>query len=172
MTRLPRPPRPLGFLVWIVIYKSIKVTLALTGGILALRLMHHHDLTGDVTRWLLRFGFDPEGRIGARILGNIGAIPKQLDWVACLLFFYAVLYTIEGVGLYLEKRWAEWFTVFQTSLIIPPEIYAIVRHPNVLTFVVFGTSITTVVYLLWRIRYDRRQERLEQRAAALSLETA
>jgi hypothetical protein len=34
----------------------------------------------------------------------------------------------EGVGLWLRKRWAEWLTVIATSLLVPLELYELVRR--------------------------------------------
>ena len=36
---------------------------------------------------------------------------------------YAELFLTEGIGLWLEQRWAEWLTVIITSALIPIEIY-------------------------------------------------
>lgn len=45
-----------------------------------------------------------------------------------MLLLYAVMYTIEGVGLWLRKRWAEYFTAFMTAIPLPFEIYLLVHR--------------------------------------------
>lgn len=45
-----------------------------------------------------------------------------------VLFLYAGMYTIEGVGLWLRKRWAEYFTAAMTALPLPFEVYILVHH--------------------------------------------
>ena len=69
------------------------------------------------------------------------ATSSAFDWLGSLspavrglidlgTFLYAALFAVEGVGLWLGKRWAEWLTVVTTSLLIPIEIYEIVHKPT------------------------------------------
>jgi hypothetical protein len=41
-----------------------------------------------------------------------------------------LLEIVEGVGLWLRKRWAEWLTVIATSLLVPFEIYELIHRPS------------------------------------------
>jgi uncharacterized membrane protein (DUF2068 family) len=68
---------------------------------------------------------------------------------------YAGLFLTEGIGLWLEKRWAEWLTVIITSSLVPIEIYEIYRHPTAIKIAVLLINIAIVAYLLYRIR-DKR----------------
>ena len=43
-------------------------------------------------------------------------------------FVYSSLLMTEGIGLWLEKRWAEFLTVIATSLLIPLELYEIMKN--------------------------------------------
>ncbi len=43
-------------------------------------------------------------------------------------FIYAALYFIEGIGVLLEKEWAEWVIVISTSLFLPLELYEIYKE--------------------------------------------
>jgi uncharacterized membrane protein (DUF2068 family) len=153
----PEPSsKPLGLMAWIIVYKVVKAVLATAGGVAAIRL-GRHNLVEMAQRWLPYVAVDPDGRLGTRVLAKVAGInPQNLRWTACVLFLYAVLYSIEAIGLYREKLWAEWFTVVQTSLIIPLEIYAIVRQPGPLKCMALLLSTLTVIYLLWRIRQDRK----------------
>lgn len=49
--------------------------------------------------------------------------PSTLLLVAVLIFGYAATQVIEGVGLWLLKRWGEYFAVVATSVFLPLEIY-------------------------------------------------
>ena len=42
------------------------------------------------------------------------------------------LFVVEGIGLLLHKRWAEYFTVITTGLLMPIEIYELVHRPTIL----------------------------------------
>ena len=52
------------------------------------------------------------------------------------------LFLVEGVGLWLLKRWAEWLTVIITSSLVPIEIYEIHRHPTPVRIRSLGSSIS------------------------------
>ena len=70
-------------------------------------------------------------------------------------FIYAGLFLTEGIGLWLIKRWAEWFTIIITSSLVPVEIYEIHHHPTAIKILVLVINIAVVVYLLYRIRSHR-----------------
>jgi uncharacterized membrane protein (DUF2068 family) len=70
-------------------------------------------------------------------------------------FFYAGLFAIEGTGLLLGKRWAEYFTIVTTSAFLPLEIYEMVKHFTVAKVVVTVVNALIVVYLAVRVRSER-----------------
>ncbi len=105
---------------------------------------------------------------------------------------YALLHGIEGVGLMLRKKWAEYFTVIASSLAIPYEIYELFHrtaHPGpegvnapipqeqraafvfdqlfLLKLAVFVANVGIVWFLIWHLRRSHREKvALEQEAAA------
>jgi uncharacterized membrane protein (DUF2068 family) len=42
-----------------------------------------------------------------------------------VFFAYAIIFAIEGVGLYLRKRWAEYMVVIVVTSLLPFELYEI-----------------------------------------------
>ena len=70
---------------------------------------------------------------------------------------YAALFLTEGIGLWLEKRWAEWFTVVITSSLVPLEVYEIYRRPTPVKIIVLILNIAIVAYLLYRIFHESRE---------------
>ena len=71
-----------------------------------------------------------------------------LDLIAAFMFFYGGLQLIEGLGLWLLKRWGEYFAVVATSLFLPLEIYEITEKVTWLRVVAFAVNLAAVVYLL------------------------
>jgi uncharacterized membrane protein (DUF2068 family) len=69
--------------------------------------------------------------------------------------FYAALFTTEGIGLWRERRWAEYLTAVATGSLIPFEIWEIVHRPTPLRFVTFGVNVAVVIYLIVRLRRPR-----------------
>jgi uncharacterized membrane protein (DUF2068 family) len=67
-------------------------------------------------------------------------------------FVYAGLFMTEGIGLWLMKRWAEWFTIVITSSLVPVESYEIYDHPAAIKLLVLMIHIAVVGYLLYRIK--------------------
>jgi uncharacterized membrane protein (DUF2068 family) len=65
---------------------------------------------------------------------------------------YGGLETVEGVGLWLDKLWAEYLTVIATSLLIPFEIYELIRKPSVWKAAGILVNLLIVAYLAWRLR--------------------
>jgi uncharacterized membrane protein (DUF2068 family) len=83
--------------------------------------------------------------------------PDKIKQLGLGSMIYAGLFLTEGIGLWFEKRWAEWLTVVITSSLIPIEIYEIYRHPTAIKIAVLLVNIAIVAYLLYRIRGKRRR---------------
>ena len=81
--------------------------------------------------------------------------PDRLRAIAGGMFFYAGLLGVEGVGLLLGKRWAEYFTVVATVALIPLELYEIARRPTVTRGTVLLVNVIIVAYLIMRVRRRR-----------------
>ena len=67
-------------------------------------------------------------------------------------FLYGGLFLTEGIGLWLLKRWAMWFTVIITGSFLPVEIYELARHPSGGKVGVLVINMAVVAYLIRRIR--------------------
>jgi uncharacterized membrane protein (DUF2068 family) len=150
-----RPAKPpLGLLGWIVAYKLLKSAgmLALAIGSLRYR---HSDLVPLLGRWVAYLDLDPHGKyvgaIGDRLL-QLTSTRFQL--VRGALFFYFVLFAVEGIGLWLEETWAEWLTVLATATLLPPAVYVMLHHPMLSRFIYVQFNIGVMAYLLWRLRRD------------------
>lgn len=65
---------------------------------------------------------------------------------------YGLLELVEGTGLWLDKLWAEYLTVVATSLLVPLEIYELVRKPTLVKAVGISVNVAIVGYLAWRLR--------------------
>jgi uncharacterized membrane protein (DUF2068 family) len=73
-----------------------------------------------------------------------------LTGIAAVL--YGLLEIVEGVGLWLDKLWAEYLTVTATSLLVPLELYELVRSPTVLKAAGITVNLLIVGYLARRLR--------------------
>src|SRR5690348_15862948 len=73
--------------------------------------------------------------------------PHTLALLALAAGAYAVIEVIEAVGLWLLKRWGEYFAMIATSDGIPYEIYDVTAKVTVLRVVAFVINVALVVYL-------------------------
>jgi len=143
-------------LTLIAVMKLVKAALLIALGIGALRLLHR-DLVDTVMHWIDVLRVDPDNRYVHRLLERIFNItPRQLKALSIGTFFYAALFAVEGIGLWMRKRWAEYVTVITTSLFIPLEIYEIFHHVTLTRVVVTVVNLLIVWYLILRLRTERR----------------
>jgi uncharacterized membrane protein (DUF2068 family) len=75
-----------------------------------------------------------------------------LVWIAVGLLAYAALMFVEAVGLWMIKRWGEYFSVIVTSVFLPWEIYEIADRLTWLRLVLLLINIAAVVWLIWSKR--------------------
>jgi uncharacterized membrane protein (DUF2068 family) len=61
---------------------------------------------------------------------------------------YAVVELIEGTGLWLARRWGEYFAMVATSLGLPLEIYDLTRKVTATALVLFAINLALVLYLV------------------------
>ncbi|ETW26744.1 hypothetical protein MGAST_26785 [Mycobacterium gastri 'Wayne'] len=78
----------------------------------------------------------------------LAAKPSTLTLITFMLAAYAVLQVVEGVGLWLLKRWGEYFAVVATSLFLPLEIHDLTKGITMTRVVTFTINMAAVLYLL------------------------
>lgn len=74
--------------------------------------------------------------------------PDKLDAFAGAILGYALLEGIEAVGLWLQKRWAEYLTFIATAIFLPLEVYELTHRLSPLKISAFVINLAVVVYLL------------------------
>jgi uncharacterized membrane protein (DUF2068 family) len=65
---------------------------------------------------------------------------------------YAVLEGAEAIGLWLQKRWAEYLTFIATTLLLPLEIYELSERVSGFKIVTLIINVAVVIYLLYAKR--------------------
>lgn len=78
----------------------------------------------------------------------LDAKPSTLNLVGGFLIFYGLLQVAEGIGLWLLKRWGEYFAVVATSLFVPLEVYELVEKVTWLRIAALLVNLAAVAYLL------------------------
>src|SRR5213592_3908443 len=67
------------------------------------------------------------------------------------LFYTAVLFT-EGIGVYMEQRWAELLMIFATAAFIPLEVRHIWHHPSLAALLILAVNCFIVWFLYFVLR--------------------
>jgi uncharacterized membrane protein (DUF2068 family) len=72
---------------------------------------------------------------------------------------YAAVFLVEGVGLLLRRRWAEYLTVIATASLLPLEVYELVERLRATRALIVAANLAIVLYLIARLRVERREDR-------------
>jgi uncharacterized membrane protein (DUF2068 family) len=138
----------------IALFKLVKAVLLIVVGMSAIHLLHQ-DVASVAEHWVKLLGLDPGNRYVDRTLQRVGDLtPNKIRSLGIGSFIYAGLFLTEGIGLWLVKRWAEWFSVIITTSLVPFEVYEIYRHPSAIKILVLILNIAVVAYLIYRIRSE------------------
>jgi len=73
---------------------------------------------------------------------------SHLHLLGAVLLVYAVVEGIEAVGLWYQRRWAEYLTFLVTTSLLPLEIYEIANRVSLFKVLAFIVNLAVVVYLL------------------------
>ncbi len=127
------------------------------------------DLGEALEQFASRLHLDPENRLVHETIYRVSGIDRaHLKALGAGTFSYAVLEGLEGVGLLLRRRWAEYLTVVATGLLLPLELYEVARKPNALRVAVLLANLAILAYLIVKLVQRRRSQDAEDVAPALN----
>ena len=142
----------------IAIFKFLKAAslMALSVGIF--RIMHQ-DIGMRVEHWVRAMHLDPGNRHVEMLLARVSNLsPVEVRRLGIVGLLYAGLFLVEGTGLWLQRRWGEWATVVITGMLIPVEMYEVIRHVTALMVLVLVVNGAVVAYLIYRIRRTKKMD--------------
>lgn len=73
---------------------------------------------------------------------------SNLDLAAVGLGVYALIELGEAIGLWLAKRWGEYFAAVATALFLPLEVYELTEHSTKFKIATFALNVLAVAYLV------------------------
>ena len=116
----------------------------------------HTDLGEAVEQFATRLHLDPENRVVHELVYRVAGINQDhLKLLGAGTFFYAALEGLEGVGLLLRRRWAEYLTIIATGLLLPLEAYEILRRSSVVRVGVLVLNLAILAYLVVKLVRSR-----------------
>jgi uncharacterized membrane protein (DUF2068 family) len=117
------------------------------------------DLGDTILRLATALGRDPEGRFVSVVMAQVDMLDHhKLREISMASFGYSVVSLTEGVGLVLEKAWAEYLTLCLTISFLPWEVYELVRRASWTRFGLLVINLLVLGYILLLLRHKRRNE--------------
>jgi uncharacterized membrane protein (DUF2068 family) len=144
----------------IATYKLLQSLLLVSVGVGALKLLHK-DIADLLANLALNLRFDPEGRLVSFLLDQAALLnDHRLRQISLFLFCYAALGILEGVGLLLEKVWAEYLTAIITASFLPFEIIELMHK---VTWFRVGLLIVNLAVLAYLVSHLLRRRTSRKR---------
>jgi uncharacterized membrane protein (DUF2068 family) len=171
MTRAADPPRSRRVLRLIALERGGRGLLLLAAGVYL--LFHLNRDFGRLGERVMRaIELDPRRPFLHRIVVYLHHLhASELRIAAIVAIGYGLLELVEGTGLWLDQLWAEYLTVIATSLLVPFEVYELVRHPSVWKAAGIVVNLAIVAYLAHLLRRRvRRSRALEPKTAGERLD--
>ena len=142
----------------IAAFKLLKALALIAVGVGALRLVHK-DVAAIAEHWINVFQVDPHNHFIDLLLEKLSILDdRRLKELSIGTFAYAVIFLAEGVGLALQKRWAEYFTIITTSSLLPIEVYELVRRVSIGRCLALVINLAVVAYLIFELRRFPKQQ--------------
>jgi uncharacterized membrane protein (DUF2068 family) len=153
-TPAPAAHKPrIDVLKTIAIYKLIKVLLLLAIAYGEVRL-RDASLTAKIVNWASARPTGMEQHMVTQLLAWFtGLSTSSIHKLRILTLSYACVFAVEGVGLWMEQRWAEWLTTIVTASLIPFELWELFYRPNIGKVLVVLANVAIVAYLVWHVRH-------------------
>jgi uncharacterized membrane protein (DUF2068 family) len=152
-TAAPPAPAPrFTILRTIALYKLIKVLLLLALAYGEVRL-HDASLIAKLLVWASARPSGLERDVVTHLLQVFsGMSASKVHTLRFITLAYAALFAVEGIGLWMQKRWAEWLTTIITASLIPLEVWELFHRPNFGKAAVLVANVAIVVYLIWQLK--------------------
>jgi uncharacterized membrane protein (DUF2068 family) len=145
------------FIRFITIERFVKGTVLVLAGIALIAFSHTNTFQDWVVRAQSELNLNPGQHSWRRLyeqtlvrFGNASRLTRDALGAGAVL--YGVLELVEGVGLLLRRRWAEYLVLVATCAFVPVEIDELLRHPTPVKAIAFVVNLAIIAYLVWRKR--------------------
>ena len=157
-----------SFLRAVAIYKFTKTAVLVGLGLATMRLVRP-DVAAAFEQWVEDLPVGYIQHVSELFLNWISGGPEtsRVVILGVGLFAYATLFLVEGVGLWMQRRWAEWLTVVATGALIPLEVYECVVHPTPVPFLLLVVNAAVVWFLAKRLKHETHADRMTARLPKL-----
>jgi uncharacterized membrane protein (DUF2068 family) len=141
----------------IALYKFVKVLLLLAVAYGEVRLSDA-SLSAKLVSWAAARPHGLEHEVVTHLLEWFsGLSASRIHALRIVTLAYAAVFAVEGVGLWMRKRWAEWMTTIITASLIPLEIWEMFFRPTLGNAAVILANVAIVATLIWHVRSKGRR---------------
>ena len=147
-------------IVLIGIFKLMKAALLLLVAAGAIHLLKP-GASERIAQWVSQLDVGPRRReLGQFFVDRLLQLHKGELWgVAAGAMAYAATFTTEGIGLLMDKLWAEWLAVVSTVGLIPLEIHHVIDRHSPVGIAALILNIIIAIYvgiIAWRRTRDAK----------------
>jgi uncharacterized membrane protein (DUF2068 family) len=145
----------------IALFKFLKAALLIATGY-GVHMLLKEDLLQRLWLWSATLTDHFAQRLLVDALGfveNLGS--RRIHAVEAVTLGYTAVVLVEGVGLWMRRAWAEWFTVLATASLIPFELWELFVRPADRKLAVLVTVLlnSAIVWYLARLLRKAMSER-------------
>lgn len=126
----------------VALFEAAKGTLVLLTGFGALSLVHH-DAQRFAEQLVGHLHLNPAKHYPRIFIDTAANLTDTRLWrLAILAATYGLIRFVEAYGLWLGRRWAEWFAAVSGGIYIPFEIYELLQR---VTWLAFGALVVNAL---------------------------
>jgi uncharacterized membrane protein (DUF2068 family) len=167
--KMLEPQRRERYLKLIAVFKILKGLLLLGVGVSLIFLNSRTHLLDRIGDWAGDELALVHSRAVHYFLNQLQDVVAggQLRVLGLVSLFYSAVLLTEGIGVYLQQRWAEILMVCATAVLIPFEVRHLIFRPSVTAGIILAVNCF-IVWFLWRVL--RREKKILPVAAPLPAE--
>jgi len=156
--------RRVRYLRLIAIFKIAKGMLLLVLGVSLLFLNARTGWMDGLSNWIADEILLKHSKPIAFLLQKlqVAIVGGTLRATALLALFYAVILLTEGIGVYMQQRWAELLMIFATASLIPLEVRHLWHRPGLVGALILLANCFIVWFLYRVLKRDKAKPHTAQ----------
>ena len=161
---LLQPRQRVRYLKLIALFKITKGALLFLLGLSLLFLNARDTWTDKISDWVDAEILLGHSKVVIFLLNKLQDVlaGEQLRATGFLALFYCGVLFTEGIGVYLQKRWAELLMIFATGALIPLEVRHLWHRPSVAALVILLVNCFIVWFLYRVLKREKTEVQVKQ----------
>lgn len=159
-----RATRRVRYLKLIALFKTAKGALLLVLGVSLLFLNARTRWMDVLSNWIADEILLKHSKPVAYLLHKLQAALAggTLRATGFLALFFSAVFLTEGIGVYMQQRWAEFLMIFATATLIPIEIRHLWHRPGLVSVLILLANCFIVWFLYRVLTWDKAKAHAAQ----------